>query len=269
MTRTSTASWRRWSALACVLLALFGVAGCAQQGAGAADAQGTAAAADLRQRAHIRLELAASYLQNGQAQIALQEVQQALATDPGYAHAYALQGLVYLALGDLAQAEASLGRAQQMLPSDPDVMHNYGWVLCQREQYAQANTWFERALATPTYGARGKTFFTQGLCLQRAQRLPEAEQALMHAYELDAANPSVGYRLASVLFARGDAKRAQFYIRRVNNGQFANAETLWLGVKVERALRDSVAMRQLGEQLYRRFPDARQTQALERGAFDE
>lgn len=268
MTKGMTSWQRSGAAIACVLLAL-GLAGCAHQTAGAPGQQGEPAAVDLRHRAHIRLELAASYLQNNQVQIALQEVQQALATDPGYADAYNLQGLIYLTLGDLAQAEASLRRAQEMLPGDPDVMHNYGWLLCQRQQYAQAHGLFERALAVPTYGARGKTFFAQGLCLQRAGRLPEAEQALMHAYEIDAANPLVGYRLASVIFERGDAKRAQFYIRRVNNGEFSGAETLWLGIKIERALQESVAMRQLGDQLTRRFPDARQTQSFARGAFHE
>ena len=63
--------------------------------------------------------------------------------------------------------------------------------------------------------------------------------------------------------------RAQFYIRRINNSELANAETLWLGVKVERALGETVAMRQLSEQLRKRFPQAKETAALDRGAFDE
>jgi type IV pilus assembly protein PilF len=78
-----------------------------------------------------------------------------------------------------------------------------------------------------------------------------------------------GYHLASVIFARGDAKRAQFYIRRVNNGEFSNAGSLWLGIKVERALREFVAMRQLGDQLRKRFPQSKEALAFERGAFDE
>ena len=48
-----------------------------------------------------------------------------------------------------------------------------------------------------------------------------------------------------------------------------NAESLWLGIKIERALRDDVAMRQLVSQLRERYPDSRQWLAYERGAFDE
>ena len=79
----------------------------------------------------------------------------------------------------------------------------------------------------------------------------------------------MGYHLAAVLFARGEAKRAQFYVRRVNNGEYANAESLWLGVKIEHVLKEFVAMRQLGDQLRKRFPNAKETLAFERGAFDE
>jgi type IV pilus assembly protein PilF len=49
----------------------------------------------------------------------------------------------------------------------------------------------------------------------------------------------------------------------------ANAESLWLGVKIERALDDAVTVRQLADQLRRRFPDSPQWSAYQRGAFNE
>ena len=44
---------------------------------------------------------------------------------------------------------------------------------------------------------------------------------------------------------------------------------LWLGIKVERSLGDRVAMRQLADQLHKRFPDSKEWQRFERGAFDD
>ena len=259
---------------ACLAVGAAALGGCAHQagldsGVGAAEPVPASGDTDVRRRARIRLELAANYLQMGQTGVALEEVQQALATDPSYADAYHLRGLVYMALADLQGAEDSLKRAQAMRPNDPHIMHNYAWLQCQRQQYAQANQLFERALASPTYASRSKTLMSQGLCYQRAGQVAEAEKTLLRAYEIDAGNPLVGYQLASILLARDEPKRAQFYIRRVNNGEFSNAASLWLGVKVERALGDSVAMRQLGEQLHKRFPDAKETLAFERGAFHE
>jgi len=224
---------------------------------------------DVRRRARIRLELAAGYFQRGQVTVALDEVKQALNTDPSYADAYHLRGLIDMSLNDLPSAEENLRRAQSLKPGDPDILHNYGWLECQRQKFAEANQLFERAMAVPTYTSRSRTLMSQGICYDRAGRAGDAEQALLKSYELDASNLIVGYHLAALTLRRGDAKRAQFYIRRVNNAEHSNAESLWLGIKVERALGESVAMRQLGDQLRKRFPDSKELLAFERGAFNE
>ena len=97
----------------------------------------------------------------------------------------------------------------------------------------------------------------------------KAEATLMHSYELDAGNPVTAYTLSQLLFQRGDFTRAQFYIRRLNNSELANAQSLWLGIKVERRMNNRQAMEQLASQLRRRFPQSRELLAYERGAFDE
>ncbi|QNP60700.1 type IV pilus biogenesis/stability protein PilW [Paenacidovorax monticola] len=265
--------WGRWTLMAWSL-ALAGLAGCAGQGAGAGGGSGSdmvtpSDETEVHRRARIRLELAANYFEMGQTAVALDEVKQALATDPSYADAYNLRGLIFLRLNDFPQAEDSFRRAMGLRPSDPDVAHNYGWLLCQQKKFAEADQQFQRALAQPSYAARSRTYMAQGLCQAGAGQAAEAEQTLLKAYELDPGNPVVGYNLASMLLRRGEVQRAQFYIRRLNNSELANAESLWLGVKVERALGSPVAMRQLADQLRRRFPDSREWAAYERGAFNE
>jgi type IV pilus assembly protein PilF len=124
-------------------------------------------------------------------------------------------------------------------------------------------------LSVTNYGDRAKTLMTQGVCQLKAGQRAEAERSLTQAYELDASNAVVGYNLASILAERGEWSRAQFYIRRVNNGQSASAQTLWLGIKVERQLNNSEAVSQLGAQLQRRFPQSREALAFERGNFND
>ncbi|MDB5945843.1 MAG: type 4 fimbrial biosis protein PilF-like protein, partial [Ramlibacter sp.] len=48
-----------------------------------------------------------------------------------------------------------------------------------------------------------------------------------------------------------------------------NAETLWLGIKVEQRMKDRVAMLQLADQLKRRFPQSREMTSYDKGAFDD
>lgn len=224
---------------------------------------------DNQRRSRIRLELAASYFQAGRNDVAMEEVGQALAADPNSADAYALLGLIYMRNQDLDQADASMRKAMALSPQDADLQHNYGWLQCQRRQFEQAQQWLDRALAQPGYRDRPKTLMAKGLCMQQAGQLEAAQQALLAAYEMEPGNPVLGYHLGNVLLQRGDARRAQFYVRRLNNSAQSNAESLWLGIKVERVLQESAAMRQLADQLHKRFPDSRQWLAYERGAFNE
>lgn len=223
----------------------------------------------VRKRAKLRMELAIGYFEAGETKVALDEIKQALAADPTFPDAYNLRGLVYMRLDDPALAEDSFRRAIALSPRDPNVLHNYGWLLCQQNRYADAQAQFSAALAIPSYGERAKTLMTQGVCQMKAGQRPEAERSLTQAYELDPANPVIGFNLAVLLVQREEWARAQFYIRRVNNGPAANAETLWLGIKVERQLNNREAASQLGSQLQRRFPQSREASAYERGSFNE
>jgi type IV pilus assembly protein PilF len=224
---------------------------------------------EARKRARIRMELAVGYFEQGQTNVALDELKQVIASDPSFPDAYNLRGLIYMRLNDMRQAEDSFRRAVSLNPRDGNVQHNYGWLMCQQGRYEEAARAYEVAMANPMYVGRAKTLMARGLCEARAGKTAEAERSLALSYELDAGNPVTGYNLAGLLFRRGDFNRAQFYIRRLNNSDLANAETLWLGVKVERRLGDRVAMQQLAEQLRKRFPKSREAAAYDRGAFDE
>jgi len=224
---------------------------------------------DARRRARIRLELASSYFEEGKVEIARDELKQVLAIDPNFPDAYNLGGLIYMRLGDLHVAEDSFRRALALNARDADVMHNYGWLQCTQGRYDEAERNFQQALASPVYQARQRTFLAMGVCQARAGQLDAAEKSLSRSYELDASNPVTGYNLAQVLYRKGDFKRSQFYIRRLNNSDLANAESLWLGIKVENRMNDTVAMRQLSEQLRKRFPQSPERASLDRRAFDE
>jgi type IV pilus assembly protein PilF len=224
---------------------------------------------DQRRRARLRLELATGYYEQGQTNVALDEIKQSLTTDPTFVDAYNLRGLVYMRLNDIALAEDSFRRALALNPRDADVAHNYGWLLCQQARYSDSFRLFAQAAANPTYSGKAKTLMTQGVCQVRAGQRAEAEQSLMQSYELDAGNPVTGYNLASLLYERGELTRAQFYIRRLNNSDLANAETLWLGIKTERKLNNREAVLQLGNQLKKRFVQSAQAASYEKGAFNE
>jgi type IV pilus assembly protein PilF len=276
MTMTGPGKWdpRKWLACAGVAgVLLLALAGCASRsGADSGQSHDMVTESDepeLRKRARIRMELAVGYFEQGQTNVALDELKQVIASDPTFPDAYNLRGLIYMRLNDLRQAEDSFRRAVSLNPRDANVQHNYGWLLCQQGRYPESQQAFDVAMSNAVYTGRAKTLMAQGLCQARAGNTAEAERSLARSLELDAGNPVTGYNLANLLFKRGDFKRAQFYIRRLNNSELANSETLWLGIKVERRLDDQIAMNQLAEQLKKRFGQSREAAAFERRAFDE
>ena len=255
--------------LAVALLVLAGLTGCVSTSAPTDDLVTASDVPELRKRAGNRLQLALGYFEQGQTTVALDETKQAINIDPSFTEAYNLRGLIYMRLNDQRLAEESFRRALSISPNDPDVLHNYGWMQCQQGRTAEAVQTFTRALNNPTYSGRAKTWLTKGMCQIQAKQLVEAEQSLTKSYEYDAGNPVTGYNLAQLLYQRGDASRAQFYIRRINNSELANAETLWLGIKVEHRLGNRQARDELGVQLRARYPKARELSSYERGAFHE
>ena len=276
MKATTGEQFKRWFFCAgLVLLWLSGISGCASKAVAtgsSADATEIVTESDepeLRQRARKRLELAVAYFEQGQTTVALDEVKQSIVVDPDYAQAYNLRGLIYLRLNDFPRADESFRKSLALNPGDSNVIHNLGWLRCQQARYPESFQFFSQALAYPQYGERAKTFRAQGLCQARAGLSGAAEQSLLKSYEFDAGNPVTAYNLALLLFQRADFARAQFYVRRLNNSELANAESLWLGIKVERRMKNSDAMAQLAAQLIKRFGQSPEATAFKRGGFDE
>lgn len=267
--------WLKWVVF---LLGVIGFGGCTTSSTTrvVTDAPSTSVSSvgvgdevDLRRRARLRLELAVGYFEQGQVNVALDEVKQVLNLDSNFAEAYNLRALIYMRLNDPRQAEESFRRALSINSRDADTLHNYGWFLCQSGRTAEGVQALSEVLTSPLYRNQAKTYLSRGLCQARMGDRAQAEIDLAHAYELDAGNPITGYNLAMLLYLRGEYTRAQFYIRRINNSELANAESLWLGVRVERRLSNSSASNQLADQLRRRFPKSKEALALERGAFDD
>lgn len=257
------------SMASCLLLASCAAPNAAAPAATARDIVTASDEPPDRTRARIRLELAVAYFEQGKTTVALDELKQALGADPTYPEAYNLRGLVYMRLNDLAIAEASFRRALALKPGDGSTLHNMGWLFCQQDRMAEAVASFDQALADTNYGDRAKTLLTKGMCQIRARQPAAAEASLLQSFELDAGNPITEYNLALLLFQRSDLTRAQFYIRRLNNSEWANAESLWLGIRIERKLGNRAAMEQLAVPLTRRFGQSREAGLYDRGAFDE
>ncbi len=264
----------RYGPLLLCLVALNFVAACANPSDGSspggrADLATASDETDMQKRAKIRLELAVGYLEQGQTNVALDEVKLAIAADPRSAEAFSLRGLIYMRLNDFGLARDSFNRGVQINPRDGNIFHNLGWLACQESRYADATLNFDKALSSPNYAGQAKTYLAKGICLLRAGDARQAENNFLRSFEFDASNPIATFNLANLLYKRNDLVRSQFYIRRLNNNDYANAESLWLATKIEKKLGNTQSVVQLTDRLRKQFPTSREYGLFERGAFDE
>jgi type IV pilus assembly protein PilF len=260
--------------LCCVLASFFGlgIGGCATAVPSASSQQDSFTDSDVpesRKRAVNRLRLAILYFSDGKSTIALDEVKQAIAADPNWFESYNMRGLIYMRLADFSLASGSFQKALSLNPGSAEVKHNYAVLFCKNGRSADAIKLFSAALDTAGYGQKGNTLVEQGLCQLSAGLQRDAEDSFLKSYVLDPGNSVSGYNLALLTFQRADYMRAQSYIRRINNSEIATAETLWLGVKIERQVGNNDGVTQLAVQLRKRFPQSREVSLLERGAFNE
>lgn len=267
--RRASLAWA-WLLAGTLMAALFGGCAVPMQPPQTGDLKTESDQTNADRRAQARMELAAAYFGRNQLTTALDEVKLALQAKPDLPEGLNLRGLIYAAMAEPTLAEESFRRAMALAPRDGDIQHNYGFFLCQQGRYPEADGLFARALSLPQYRSFPRTMLAQGVCQARSGQLGRADKTLSQAFELDPSNLAVAYNLSDVLYRMGEYERARFYIRRVNlRRDTANAESLWLAVRIENRLGNPGLVRQIGGDLRDRFPQSPQALLFEKSRFDD
>jgi type IV pilus assembly protein PilF len=245
------------------------VAGCvAQQGQDSAfrsETSATGAESADRVRARIHTELAGGYFELGNMGVAIEEVKEALRSDANYGPAHNVSGLIYSALKEDRLAEESFRRALQLNPLDPDANHNYGQFLCQHKREEEGIRYFLAAVKNPLYQSPGRSYTNAGICARRRGDSANATNYFQLALKTQPGQPQALYHSADLAFARGDYAAAKVYLNRLTQVSVANAEILWLGVRVERRLGDRNSEASYAMQLKNKFPDSKEARLLASG----
>jgi type IV pilus assembly protein PilF len=247
--------------LSWILFALVLLSACATTGSntgGNSDIYNETAVAG-RARAHV--DLGAAYLQQGKFEIALSEFNEATQIDPTYALAYNGLGLVYAALGEDAKADANFKRSIELQPGSSESQNNYGSFLCSRKRYDESIPRFLAAVKNPLYGTPHLAYANAGICSARKNDIKNAEVYLSKALQIEPLTHSAATQLADIQFKRGDATTAK---KTLQNALVASpsAETLWLGIKIERALGDKDNVSSYALQLRQQYPNSEETRLL-------
>ena len=223
---------------------------------------------DPRNRARVHTELAALYFQRGNMAVALEELRIATQSDPNFATAHSMFGLVYMELREPKMAQQSFERAIRLSPNDPDINHNYGRFLCQSGRENESIKYFLIAVRNPLYPAPWRSYTAAGTCALRKDNVKDAEAFFQRALQLEPDDPSSLLQLGQIRYRNGALEDARKLVARYNRVNEPTAESLWLALRIERKLGEKVAENAFANQLRRRFTNSQEYQRLQRGDYD-
>jgi type IV pilus assembly protein PilF len=192
---------------------------------------------------------------------ALEEFNEAIRIDSTYAYAYNGLGLVYAALKEDDKADSNFKRALQLDPGNSESHNNYGSFLCSRNHINESIRQFMEAVSNPLYTTPGMAYMNAGFCSLRKNDEKNAEIYLEKAIAAQPILYQAAYRLASLQFNRGEAGIASNTLQRALAND-PTPETLWLGVRIARALSDRDSEASYALQLRKKYPDSEQAKAL-------
>ena len=255
---------KHWKAL---LLSLW-LCGCAAMPQGGGDASAKTVDSETGQRARAFTELASAYYARGQYKVALDELRKAITAENRYGPAYNVYGLIYMELAEDKLAEENFRRAIELDRNDSEAYNNLGWFLCTRGRYDEGLEQFAAALRNPLYAYPERAMVNAGLCAEKKGDLALAEANLQKSLKLQPDNAVTQLKLAGLRLRQGQLAEAQRLLARHAELAQPTAESLWLGVRLERKLGDRAQEAVYGQQLRKRFPDADETRRLLTGQYE-
>ncbi|MGE0081381.1 MAG: type IV pilus biogenesis/stability protein PilW [Thiohalomonadaceae bacterium] len=208
--------------------------------------------------AQVNAELGLRYMLQGQNEIALEKLNRALEQDPKSPVAHHYLAELYRRLGESEDADRHFRRAIDLDDTNSSIYNNYGVFLCNEKRYEEAEKQFLKVLANPVYAGRAQTLENLGVCMRAAGDSAKATEYFRKALQADPKSAIALLGMAELSHAAGNALSARAYLQRYNEVGPHTPESLWLGVRVERALGNKGAAGSYGLLLKNRFPDSQE-----------
>jgi len=221
---------------------------------------------DSATSAELYREMGIRYLELGQIQTALERLQRAEELAPRNSKIQDALGVLYEKINLLDKASEHYQRALAFAPDEPSSLNNYGQFLCRNNRFDEGLTQLQKAATLPLNERRWFALANMGLCEKARGNLAIAEKHLRAAL---AENPNYAPALLELVrlsVERGQWLSARAFLERYGGQAPQTAETLALGIQIERALGNSDMAEQYRQILMERFPSAPATKGTTESA---
>lgn len=218
--------------------------------------------ADFNKAAEVNAKMGAGYMNQGDYELAMVKLTKALKFDEDNMHANHYMGELYRRLGEQKKAEDYFQQALELSSTDPQLLNNYGVFLCEVNRYKEAESYFAKVLKNPLYKGKARVYENLGLCAKFKGNLAESEKHFRQALVMSPKLSKSLLSLAQLKFDQRNKISAYSYFQQFSKVSKQNAESLWLGVLLEKERGNRSKMASYSLRLKRKFPHSREAELL-------
>lgn len=212
---------------------------------------------DPEKAAEANATLGLRYMLQGNNELALEKLKRSLDYDDNYAPAHHYLAELYRRLDRPEEADRHYSQALRYNESDDTSLYNnYGAFLCTSGRFDEGEKQFLRVLENPVYPRPDQVYENLGLCMEGKPDLERAEEYLRKALQRNPRLPKSLLAMSRITLAKQNHLSARAYLQRYQAVAAPTAESLWLGIQVERVLGNKDAVASYGLMLKSRFPDS-------------
>lgn len=221
---------------------------------------------DPRSAARDRVAIAAEFIRQNKDDEALRYLQLALRSDPESAEAHNLMGVVMERDRNFKAADREFRKALRLRDKYSQAHNNYGSFLFRQGRYRAALKQFQAAADDITYAYRAQAFEGVARSAWMLGRKDLAEDALLRGLKIDPNLAGATLLGAELNFEKQNYDVARNLYRRflqLTPNVPQSAQSLWLGIRLERRFgdKDALASYELAlKRLYPESPEYRQYQ---------
>ncbi len=214
--------------------------------------------------AEINTRLGVGYLEQGQLQIAIEKLEDAVRQDPQHAPAFLALGIAYERINQVDRALQHLERAVRLAPDDGSAHNSYATLLCRNEQFELADDHFRRALQDPFYPTPQVVLANAGSCARRNEAYGNAERYLREALTIEPNNEISLFNLAGLFYDQQEYLRARAFLQRLEALSPLDPDSLLLGYNIEQSLGSARDAQRYASALETNFPNTPQASEMRR-----
>lgn len=203
-----------------------------------------------------RAQLGLTYLRRGNSQQAKYNLDKAIKFAPNIEDVHISMAYYYQTVGDLVNAETSYRKAINASDASGDGYNNFGVFLCQQDEFKESEAMFLKAVKMPKYTRAGDSYENLGVCSRKAGEIDKARAYFSTALKYNPRSQITLIELTEIEIEQHHYLDARAQLARYHRIIAQSAESLNLGMTIERNMNDEEAARKFGILLLAKFPSS-------------